>query len=105
LNFSSLKKTVEILNTKEIPVISHSREQYQFRNYDLVTGTNLNKSGNISIVLESQDIWTYPSKSYILIEGQLTKQDGTVYVDADNVTLKHNGIMQLFSNIRYSLSA
>jgi hypothetical protein len=61
-----------------------------------VVGTSLHKAGKISIVIESKDLLTNISESYILIEGQLTKEDGTVYDDADNVALTHNGIMQLF---------
>lgn len=97
--------TDEILNITEKTIISDSIEEYEYRDYDPVTGTSLNKSGNISIVIESQDLWINPSNSYILIEGQLTKQDGTEYADVDNVALTHNGIMQLFNTISYSLSA
>jgi hypothetical protein len=96
--------TDEILNITEKSLISNSIEQYEYRAYNPVTGTDLNGPDDISIVIESQDLWTHPSKSYILIEGKLIKQDGNEYTDADKVSLTHNGIMFLFNNIKYSLS-
>jgi len=39
-----------------------------------------------------------------LVEGRLTKADDTAFVDADVITLTNNGIMHLFSNIKYELS-
>ena len=61
-------------------------------------GSNLNNSGgDIRITLETQDIFTHPSESFLIIEGQLTK-------DADVISLTNNGMMYLFKNIKYQLS-
>ena len=46
----------------------------------------------------------HPSESYLLFEGQLVKADGTAYVDDNVVTITNNGMMHLFSNIKYQLS-
>ena len=65
---------------------------------------NLNNQGEIRITIESQDEFFLPSEAYLTFEGQLQKSDGTLYADADVVTLTNNGLMYLFNNIRYTLS-
>ena len=82
-----------------------SIEKYEYHEYSPVTGTsNLNNGGEIRIVIESQDLFTHPSESYLIIEGQLTKVDGTVYANADLVSIINNGIMYLFKFLKYELS-
>ena len=66
-------------------------------------GANLN-SGDIRINIETQDIFTHPSESFLLIEGCLTKDDNTLYANGDVISLINNGMMYLFKNIRYQLS-
>ena len=74
--------------------------------YDPVAGTNLKNSGGyIGIYIETQDIFTHPSKSFLAVEGRLTKAaDGTAYANADNIFLTNNAMKHLFKNIRYELS-
>ena len=68
-------------------------------------GANLNNSGgDIRITIETQDIFTHPSESFLIIEGQLTNDDDTLYADADVISLINNGVMYLFKNIKYQLS-
>ena len=81
-----------------------SIEEYEYHEYEPITGSNLNNPGEIRISIETQDIFYHVSESYLLIEGQLTKQDGSAYASADVVTLTNNGMMHLFSNIKYQLS-
>ena len=45
-----------------------------------------------------------PSESFLIFEGRLTKADGILYVNADEVALTNNAIMHLFSQIAYHLS-
>ena len=40
----------------------------------------------------------------MILEGRLTKADGTLYVNADEVALMNNAIMHLFRRIEYHLS-
>ena len=49
-------------------------------------------------------MFTHPSVSYLIFEGLLTKADGTLYLNADEVALTNNAIMHLFSRIEYHLS-
>jgi len=51
-----------------------------------------------------QDLFTHPAESYLQFEGRLTKADGTAYANTDAVALINNGLMNLFSQITYSLS-
>ena len=82
-----------------------SIDKYEEFAYDPVTGTNLNSPGqDIRINIETQDIFTHPSESYLIIEGRLLKADGTAYDRANRITLANNGIMFLFKRIRYELS-
>ena len=94
----------DILKFTDTPFIDESIEEYEYHEYKPITGTSLNNGGDIRISIESQDVFTYPSESYLIFEGRLTKADGTLYVNADEVTRTHNAIMHIFSRIEYHLS-
>ena len=82
-----------------------SIDKYEEFAYEPITGTNKNSPGqDIRINIETQDIFTHPSESYLIIKGQLLKADGTLYARNNRVTLANNGIMYLFKRIRYELS-
>ena len=55
--------------------------------------------------IESQDLFTHLSESYLIFEGHLTKADGTAYANTDLVMLTNNGIIHLFNRISYYLSS
>ena len=88
------------------PILSDdSIAKYEDLEYEPVTGTNLNSSGQDSrLIIETQDIFTHPSESFLIIEGELKKNDNNRYADDDPITLTNNGIMHLFKRIRYDLS-
>ena len=94
---SILRITEPILNDDSI-------DKYEYFEYWPITGTNPKNIGDIRINNESQDIFTHPSESFLLIEGRLTKVDGTDYANADNISLMNNSMMYLFRDIRYELS-
>ena len=82
-----------------------SIRSYEVHEYQPITGTQLNKPGEIRITVEAQDEFFHPHESYLLVEGNLVKDaDGSAYVATDVVTLTNNAIMYLFSNIKYELS-
>ena len=97
---------MEFLRINEHPMEDVSIEEYEHHEYEPITGTNLNNPGEIRINIETQDLFTHPSESYLIFEGRLTKDDGTAYANAaaDNVALTNNGLMHLFSNFKYQLS-
>ena len=90
--------------TEDIPV-DDSIYDYEYKEYNPIAGAPLNR-GSIVITIESQDIYTHPAESFLIVEGKLVKNaDGSVY-DADTlITLINNDIMYLFSDVRYHLAS
>ena len=94
--------------TEDIPV-DDSIYEYEYKEYNPITGTDLNR-GSIVITIESQDIYTHPAESFLVIEGQLIKEApappaAAEYLDNDNIALINNGLMYLFSDVRYHLAS
>ena len=90
-----------------------SIDKYEEIEYGYVAGTNLNAPGqDIRLTIETQDIFTHPSESYLIVEGELTKAGVNppnnprydANVATDLITLTNNGIMHLFKRIRFDLS-
>ena len=82
-----------------------SIDKYEDFAYEPIVGANKNTPGqDIRINIETQDIFTHPSESYLIITGQLLQVNGTPYAFANPVSLANNGIMHLFKRIRYELS-
>ena len=81
-----------------------SIDRYEDIEYEPVAETNLNNhGGDIRLYIEAHDIFMHPSKSYLIIEGRLTKADNNSYGDNDVISLTNNGVMHLFKNILYEL--
>ena len=95
--------------TEDIPV-DDSIYDYEYKEYNPIVGTDLNR-GSIVLTIESQDIYTHPAESFLVIEGVLRKRarDGAgavqYYVNNDSITLTNNGLMYLFSDVRYHLAS
>ena len=89
--------------TEDIPV-DDSIYEYEYKEYNPITGTDLNR-GSIVLTIESQDIYTHPSESFLIIDGQLINNNGNNYGNNDIATLINNGMMYLFSDIRYHLAS
>ena len=88
-----------------------SIDKYEEIAYEPIVGTNLNAPGqDIRLTIETQDIFTHPSESYLIVEGHLVKKDvnppnaDTYNPNTDLITLTNNGIMHFFKRIRYDLS-
>ena len=79
-------------------------EKYEYHEYEPIISISLNNGDDIRISIESQDVFTHPSVSYLTFEGRLTKADGTPYANADEVALTNNVIIHLFSRTEYHLS-
>ena len=90
--------------TEDIPV-DDSIYEYEYKEYNPIAGAPLNR-GSIVITIESQDIYTHPAESFLIVEGKLVKNaDGSVYDANTLITLINNGIMYLFSDVRYHLAS
>ena len=94
--------------TEDIPV-DDSIYEYEYKEYNPITGTDLNR-GSIVITIESQDIYTHPAESFLIVEGQIIKRNpappaALEYINDDKIALINNGIMYLFSDVRYHLAS
>ena len=91
--------------TEDIPV-DDSIYEYEYKEYNPIAGNigDLNR-GSIVIVIEAQDIYTHPAESFLIVEGELIKDNDTRYLENDEVALINNGIMYLFSDVRYHLAS
>ena len=95
--------------TEDIPV-DDSIYEYEYKEYNPIVGTNLNR-GSIVLTIESQDIYTHPAESFLVIEGELRRRaravDGAVQYYANDavVTLINNAMMYLFSDVRFHLAS
>ena len=89
--------------TEDIPV-DDSIYEYEYKEYNPITGIDYNR-GSIVITIESQDIYTHPAESFLIIEGELIKNDDTRYLVNDQVALINNGLMYLFSDVRFHLAS
>ena len=95
--------------TEDIPV-DDSIYEYEYKEYNPIVGTDLNR-GSIVLTIESQDIYTHPAESFLVIDGHLRKRDrdgaGRIqnYANADIITLINNGMMYLFSDVRFHLAS
>ena len=92
----------DILKFTDTPIINESIEEYEYHEYEPITGTSLNNSSDSELVLNRKT--HSESESYLIFEGCLTKADDTLYVNADEVALTNNAIMHVFSRIDYHLS-
>jgi len=96
---------MDILNITEKPEIGQSIEEYEYHSYEPITGTDLNRPGEITINIETQDLFSHPSESYLVFDGKLVKNaEDAVYGNDHVMTLTNNAMMHLFSNIKYQLS-
>jgi len=93
------------LNILDPPIYDNSVESWQFQDYCPQSQDNLNQLGTpIEIVINASDTYIQPSKSYLVIKGQLVRGDNNNAYDANTqITLINNAIMFLFSEIRYSI--
>ena len=89
--------------TEDIPV-DDSIYDYEYKEYNPITGAPLNR-GSIVITIESQDIYIHPAESFLVVEGKLVKDTGAIYDRDTLVSLINNGIMYLFSDVRYHLAS
>ena len=54
----------DIIKFTDKPIIDDSIEEYEYHEYDPVTGININNGGDIRISIESQDVFTHPGDGY-----------------------------------------
>ena len=92
-----------ILDFQEKYTESNIIKSYEYNEYQPTSGSNLNITGNIIIHIENQDEFLHQRRSYLLVEGNLLTAAGGVYAANAAVALANNGVMHLFSNVKYEL--
>ena len=92
-----------ILDIQEKFIEVDAIKSYEYNEYLPTSGSNLNIPGTITIHIESQDEFYHPRKSYLLVEGDLLKKNSARYGKDEGVALSNNGIMHLFSNVKYEI--
>ena len=93
----------DILKFTDSQIIDESIEEYEYHEYEPITGTSLNNGADVRISVESNDVFTHPNESYLIFKGRLIKADGTLHVNADEVTLTNNAIMHLLAELSITL--
>lgn len=89
------------LKVNENVFIDNSIVNYEYHTHQPYTATTYNLNDEIRIPIQTQDLYTLPSESYIYIEGQVVKKsDGK---GGDTLVSLNNGIAFLFEEIRYEL--
>ena len=77
---------------------------FQYYDYTPQSQHNLDTYGSAIVIdIHANDTYVQPSKSYLIIKGQLVKGDDSAYAANDQITLVNNGMMYLFSDIRYNI--
>lgn len=66
--------------------------------------TSFNYNDEIRLVIQNQDLYVLPHKSYIYIEGQIKVKSGLSGVDAVTPKFSNNAAAFLFNEIRYELN-
>lgn len=97
----------EMLDINEPHLVDESISAMNFYEYTPQTQANNNTTGQpIIIIINNQDIYALPSKSYISIKGQIRRaNNNNAYVVGDEITLINNAMMYLFTGIKYDLGS
>jgi len=97
-------ENASILNIEEKFIEADAIKSYEWNEYLPTSGSNLNVPGTITINIESQDEFYHPRKCMLLVEGDLLKKaDDARFTANDQIALASNGIMHLFSNLKYEI--
>jgi len=79
---------MDILSITQKPEIYESIKPYEYHSYEPITGTDLNRPGEIRTNIKTQDLFTHPSESYLFFDGKLVKNtDDAAFANADIITL------------------
>ena len=81
-----------------------SIKSYEYNDYQPITGSQPITAGQIALTIENQDQIEHLHNSYLIIEGDVLKADGSRYADADMVSLTNNGLKYLFSSFKLTLA-
>ena len=92
------------LQLHEGNAVDESIKSYEYNEYQPITGTQLSSDRQITTTIEYQDQFIGLHSSYLLIEGYVSKADNTRYADADLIALTNNGLVNLFSSLKLTMT-
>jgi hypothetical protein len=103
---TEIETSDNVLDILDQVVVDNSIESFQYYDYTPQSQQNLDVPGNaILMELNANDAYTIPSRSYLIIKGQLLRADNNnAYDPNDQVSLINNAMMYLFSEIKYSIA-
>ena len=98
--------SVDIYQWPEAVLIDETTEEYEYFEYspDSETIESLNGIREIRFNVEALSTFIHPHKSFLYFEGEILRTDNVRFTDNDNVTLANDGIMHLFSEMKYSIN-
>ena len=107
--------SVDIYQWPEAVLIDETTEEYEYFEYspDSETLESLNGVREIRFNIEALSTFIHPHKSFLYFEGQILRNDNNAPFNAtdgggvatdDNVTLANDGILHLFSEVKYSIN-
>ena len=102
---ASLEVHDEMLDINEPHHFDESISAMDFFEYTPQNQSNNNTPGlQISMIINNQDIYTLPSKSYISVKGQLRRLgNNNAFTADDEISLINNAMMYLFTGMKYEL--
>ena len=98
--------SAEIYQWPEAVLIDETTEEYEYFEYspDSETSESLNGVREIRFNIDALSTFIHPHKSFLYFEGQILNVNGGMYTDIENVTLANDGIMHLFSEMKYTIN-
>ena len=93
------------LNILDQITYDNSIESFNYTDYEPQSQMNLDqRASSIQIAIQADDNYLIPSKSYLVIKGQLVRNDNNnPFGVNDQITLVNNAMMYLFSEVIYSV--
>ena len=91
---------MNILNINERVLSDHTITNKEYHTYLPYANTSLNKSDEIRIPIQTQDIYTFPAESFLEIEGVILDEEKK---PSDTIMIVNNVFAFLFDEIRYEL--
>lgn len=92
-----------ILDIGSNPIFDSSIVDFEWHSHNPYSSNSFKSSDEIRIPVHQQDVYTLPSKSYLLIEGKILKGQGGTVSDDTTTQLISNAMGFLFDEIRYEL--
>ena len=99
--------SADIYQWPEAVLIDETTEEYEYFEYspDSETIESLNGVREIKFNVEALSTFVHPHESFLYFEGQiLTVQNNDNFRDLENVTLANDGILHLFSELKYTIN-